>query len=189
MKFKQNNDKENQLSLIQYIKPSVLIPSTFSNFQSPKISLETEIEDINKQIFKNSKFRENQREVILSALAGNDIFVCMPTGGGKSLTFQLPAVKGSGITIVVMPLISLIQDQVEHLNELNISCRVLSAAKAGILSTELYNQIYRDKSIKIVFVTPEKLSKSDKVNNLMKSLYEENRIDRIAIDEAHCVSQ
>ena len=170
-------------------KPSLLfskITEKSTKGMSPVIE---EIEKTNTVVFKNKSFRENQKEVIISSLEKNDIFVCMPTGGGKSLTFQLPAVINKGITIVFMPLISLIQDQVEHLNKLNIHCRVLSAAKSGQAANILYQEILIDTSIKILFITPEKIAKSEKANSLLRSLYDENRIDRFAIDEAHCVSQ
>lgn len=179
--------KTSQLSMQEYIRPSLLLGPA-NPFMTP-FSQDFQIEQINKEVFKNSVFRENQREVILASLAGNDIFVCMPTGGGKSLTFQLPAVKNKHLTIVFMPLISLIQDQVEHLQKLNIPCRVLSAFKSNKSSNDLYREIYSDTSIKILFITPEKVSKSEKANELLKSLYDENRIERFAIDEAHCVSQ
>jgi RecQ family ATP-dependent DNA helicase len=149
----------------------------------------SEIEEINTKVFKNSKFRENQKEIILSSLQGKDIFVCMPTGGGKSLTFQLPALMNKGLTIVIMPLISLIHDQVSHLNKLNIECRVLGAGKSLSFQKIAHDDINSNENIKIIFITPEKMCKSNKVDSLLITLYESHRINRFVIDEAHCVSQ
>ena len=91
-------------------KPSLLFSKMTEKSTKGMSPVIEEIEKINTVVFKNKSFRENQKEVIISSLEKNDIFVCMPTGGGKSLTFQLPAVINKGITIVFMPLISLIQD-------------------------------------------------------------------------------
>ena len=183
MKLGYLSGKETKQTTIP--KPSLLK----SQANKQPLSDPFKIHETNKTIFKNKEFRENQKEIILSSLSGNDIFVCMPTGGGKSLTFQLPAVLSSGITFVIMPLVSLIQDQVDHLNNLSISCKVLGAFKSNKLDKSFYQAVASDFSLKILFVTPEKLSKSDKVNTLLKSLYVNKRISRFVIDEAHCVSQ
>ncbi len=150
------------------------------------------IENANLRIFGFKTFRPNQREIINASLSGRDIFVCMPTGGGKSLTFQIPALVSEGVSIVVMPLISLIMDQVSFMNGLGV--RVLFLNKDG---EEDLNNNYRDlfygenlqERCKLLFLTPEKISQSFKAMNLLKNLYNSNKIDRFVIDEAHCLSQ
>ena len=81
-----------------------------------------------QNIFKINGFRTQQKEIVLAAIQKKDVFVCMPTGGGKSLTFQLPAVTDPGTTIVIMPLLSLIRDQVNRLKELGINAVSLSGS-------------------------------------------------------------
>ena len=113
----------------------------------------------------------------------------MPTGGGKSLTFQLPAALSSGITVVIMPLISLIYDQIQRLNELGIPARDFNSNQQLSEQNDVYDEIIRNTAIKILFITPEKLSQSDKLNWFLHRLEERGKLSRIVIDEAHCVSQ
>lgn len=113
----------------------------------------------------------------------------MPTGGGKSLTFQLSALASPGLTLVVMPLISLIQDQMMHMADLGIQVRIFSSAKSQGEQNKIYEEIFTCPDIKLVFVTPEKIAKSKKMQNFLDELNYRHRIDKIAIDEAHCVSQ
>lgn len=87
-----------------------------------------QLKALNKQFFGNDAFRMNQEAIINATIAKQDVFVLMPTGGGKSLCYQLPAVYDEGITVVVSPLVSLIQDQIYHLKEANVGCAELSAS-------------------------------------------------------------
>lgn len=152
-------------------------------------SWEERIEKANTEIFKNPGFRENQKEVINAVLSGKDAFVCMPTGGGKSLTFQLPSVLNEGITLVIMPLVSLIYDQMNFLQSIGVKVRVFNSSQSATEQDTIYDEILRDKDIKMVFLTPEKLAQSEKMINFLRKLYENNQIKLLAIDEAHCVSQ
>lgn len=133
--------------------------------------------------FGFENFRPLQEEVIASVLAGQDCVVIMPTGGGKSLCYQIPALIFEGLTLVVSPLISLMQDQVSQLVQLDIAARFLNSS----LSAQQYNQILReiqDGLVKILYVAPETLVKSQ-VIGLLKTI----AISCLAIDEAHCISE
>ena len=147
------------------------------------------IDRINLSVFKNKEFRPYQKEIIEAVLNKKDTFVCMPTGGGKSLTFQLPALMLKGVSVVVMPLISLITDQARILSELGISYKIVSGAEKLVCGQAIYEEIVSESPVKILFVTPEKLSKSGKLKDLLKNLYNEGLLSQFVIDEAHCVSK
>lgn len=149
-----------------------------------------------KDRFRLEGFRHNQLEAINATLDGKDAFVLMPTGGGKSLCYQLPAVinsgKTRGVTIVVTPLLSLMQDQVDHLTARGIVAKAFSGdtdrrEKDDILqSFKLRNP---EHHVQLLYVTPEMLNKSTAFNNGLVTLWRNKKLARLVIDEAHCVSQ
>ncbi|XP_061337155.1 ATP-dependent DNA helicase Q-like 4A [Gastrolobium bilobum] len=144
----------------------------------------------NKKVFGNHSFRPNQREVINATMSGCDVFVLMPTGGGKSLTYQLPALICPGITLVISPLVSLIQDQIMHLMQANIPAAYLSANMEWAEQQEILRELNSDYSkYKLLYVTPEKVARSDILLRHLESLHVRELLARIVIDEAHCVSQ
>ncbi|KAI0459259.1 hypothetical protein F5B21DRAFT_456036 [Xylaria acuta] len=149
-----------------------------------------------KDRFRMNGFRHNQLEAINATLSGKDAFILMPTGGGKSLCYQLPAVvtsgKTSGITVVVSPLLSLMQDQVEHLRALNIAAATFNgdttpAAKKEIM--DALKQPFPEHYFQLLYVTPEMINKSQAFLSGLGCLYRNKKLARLVIDEAHCVSQ
>ena len=146
------------------------------------------ISDINRNIFKNQRFRGCQAPSIEAALKRKDVFVLMPTGGGKSLVYQLTGYIEDKLTVIISPLISLIKDQVRGLKSVGLN----AIAILGETSEEEYFQDLLDikdhKSL-FLFITPEKLASSSHLLNFLLKLHSENLITRFVIDEAHCVSQ
>ena len=117
------------------------------------------------------------------------MFVSMPTGSGKSLCYQLPAILAEGITIVFSPLIALIQDQVSHLKALSIKAETLNSKLSDPERKQVYGEVQKLKpSIKLLYITPE-LAATPGFQNVLSSLYKRKLLSLFVVDEAHCVSQ
>ncbi|XP_068847489.1 recQ-like DNA helicase BLM isoform X2 [Capricornis sumatraensis] len=159
-------------------------------FQSLNFPHTKEMMKIFHKKFGLHNFRTNQLEAINAALLGEDCFILMPTGGGKSLCYQLPACVSPGVTIVISPLRSLIVDQVQKLTSLDIPATYLTGDKTDSEATSIYLQLSKkDPIIKLLYVTPEKVCASNRLISTLENLYERGLLARFVIDEAHCVSQ
>ncbi|OWK59565.1 ATP-dependent DNA helicase Q1 [Lonchura striata] len=140
--------------------------------------------------FKLQKFRSLQLETVNAAMAGKDIFLVMPTGGGKSLCYQLPAVCSDGFTLVICPLISLMEDQLMVLEQLGISAALLNASSSKEHVKWVHTEMLKKNSeLKLIYVTPEKIAKSKMFMSKLEKAYQAGCLARIAVDEVHCCSQ
>ncbi|XP_026333040.1 ATP-dependent DNA helicase Q1-like [Hyposmocoma kahamanoa] len=143
-----------------------------------------------KNVFKIDTFRQNQLIAINSTLSGQHAIVVMPTGAGKSLCYQLPALVKPGLTIVVSPLISLMEDQVRSLSNKNIPAMLITSKIAKEVNKEVLDILKNKNSlVKLLYVTPERFAKSKRFMSNLEKCYTDGRLQRIAIDEVHCCSQ
>ncbi len=136
-----------------------------------------------KNIFGYDSFRPLQKEIIGNVLLKNDTLVVMPTGGGKSICYQIPALLFEGLTVVISPLISLMKDQITQLRQIGINAALLNSS----LSSEEYKynlESVKNKTAKLLYIAPESLAKEE-ILNLLLSV----SVDCITVDEAHCISE
>ena len=136
-----------------------------------------------REAFGLERFRPGQEEVIRAVMSRRDVLAIMPTGAGKSLTYQLPALHLKGTTVIVSPLISLMKDQVEKLRALGFDATEVNSALTAREQTEAIERIEAARS-EFVFTTPERLAEPSFIARLAT-----NKIDFVVIDEAHCISQ
>ena len=149
--------------------------------------IDSSLETALKHYFGYDKFRFKQRQIIEQVLKNQDVLVVMPTGGGKSLCYQLPALLKAGLTIVVSPLIALMQDQVNALQDNGIEATFLNST-LDIKEVRLREQAVISGKIKLLYVSPERLFTSS-FQNLINQANQKVGISTFAIDEAHCVSE
>ena len=147
--------------------------------------------DILGEVFGYNSFRGPQEAIVNHAVAGGDALVLMPTGGGKSLCYQIPAIArqqaGHGVTIVISPLIALMHDQVGALHEAGVSAAFLNSTQTQEESSALEKQLLRNE-LTLLYAAPERIN-TPRMKGLLSSLHERGLLSLFAIDEAHCVSQ
>ncbi|KAG8438535.1 hypothetical protein GDO86_004920 [Hymenochirus boettgeri] len=148
------------------------------------------LRDALRNSFQLENFRSLQLETINATMAGKDVFLIMPTGGGKSLCYQLPAVCSTGFTLVICPLVSLMEDQLMVLERLGVSATSLNASSSKEHVKWVHNEMINKKSqLKLIYVTPEKIAKSKLFMSRLEKAYQAGLLCRIAVDEVHCCSQ
>ncbi|MGV3640251.1 MAG: DNA helicase RecQ [Adhaeribacter sp.] len=147
------------------------------------VKQEVNLKDKLKEVFGYSQFRGNQEAIINNIMEGHNTFVIMPTGAGKSLCYQLPAIALPGTAIVISPLIALMKNQVDQLNAFGINAQFLNST----LTKSEMNKVKKETisgQVKLLYVAPESLTKEDTLDFLTKA-----NISFVAIDEAHCISE
>ncbi|MDB5283238.1 MAG: ATP-dependent helicase RecQ, partial [Bacteroidota bacterium] len=148
--------------------------------------LQSSLEEGLQEYFGFSKFKGTQEKIIKSLMAGKDTFVIMPTGGGKSLCYQLPAIMSEGVAIIISPLIALMKNQVDLVRNYSSKDNIAHFLNSSLSRTER-NVVIKDikgGQTKMLYVAPETLTKQDTVD-----LFKEIKVSFIAVDEAHCISE
>lgn len=136
-----------------------------------------------KKYFGFDSFRKGQREIIEKILEGRDVLGVLPTGGGKSICYQLPALMKDGITLVISPLISLMKDQVDALREDGIEASFINSSLDFETYIDTLNEVRKGK-IKLLYISPERLD-----NEFFRDFLRDINLSFVAVDEAHCISQ
>ena len=136
-----------------------------------------------KSVFGYESFRPGQEEVIAAVLGGDPVLAVMPTGSGKSMCYQLPALLDEGLTIVVSPLIALMRDQVQQLRHVGVSAGSLNSSNTSQETDQVWTAL-KAGSLRLLFISPERLAMDGLQGALARA-----GVKRIAIDEAHCVSE
>ncbi len=151
-----------------------------------KVKDDISLHKVLKEFFGFDSFKGNQEAVIKNILKGNDTFVIMPTGGGKSLTYQLPALISEGTAIIISPLISLMKNQVDNIRNFGVDKGIANFLNSSLSKQEMIdvkNDLLAGKT-KLLYVAPETLTKKDNIE-----FFKQFKISFYAIDEAHCISE
>ena len=160
-----------------------IVPGTGTDRVADVDMLTDRAHDLLRNVYGYSSFRGRQEEVVAAALAGRDALVLMPTGGGKSLCYQLPAMVRPGVGLVVSPLIALMQDQVAALKQLGVRAEFLNSTLSWPEQCAILDAVAAE-SLDLLYLAPERLLQEETLQRLSRI-----QLAVIAIDEAHCVSQ
>jgi bloom syndrome protein len=134
-------------------------------------------------------FKPLQREAINMALAQKDVLLALSTGGGKTMCYVLPAMLEKGLTVVVSPLIALIQDQVTLLDSMGIGAAGLSCQMSAEELEATYDRLLGDPTFKLIYVTPERIGRNERFVKILAELHRRGFLQRVVVDEAHCISE
>ncbi|TRY68473.1 hypothetical protein TCAL_09653 [Tigriopus californicus] len=160
------------------------------NWESQDFAWSKKLTSTLQDIFDINFYRPHQLSCMNALLSKHDVMLIMPTGGGKSLCFQLPALMASGLTLVVSPLVALMEDQVMALKRKKINAEMLCADTPRAEVTRILNSMIDPASeMKLLYVTPEKLAKSKRFMAKLQNAYKRGLFSHLAIDEVHCCSQ
>ena len=166
-------------------------PTMSAVLSDPETTLASEPLQVLAQVFGYTQFRGAQQEIVDHVVAGGDALVLMPTGGGKSLCYQVPAVlrhrAGQGVTVVVSPLIALMHDQVGALHEVGVAAAFLNSTLEGDEARRIERELLAGR-LTLLYAAPERIL-TPRFLAMLESLHERKRLSLFAIDEAHCVSQ
>ncbi|XP_028416550.1 ATP-dependent DNA helicase Q1-like [Dendronephthya gigantea] len=183
------NSRKEHLEM-QLNENEVFLESKRKDWSLRNFEWSEQLEDLREKVFHIDEFRPLQIECMNVTMSGLDCILIMPTGGGKSLTFQLPALLSPGFTLVISPLVSLMEDQLMSLREYNIEASLLNASSSREHINYVHsNMIKKDSGLKILYVTPEKIAKSKRFMAKLEKSYTAGCLSRIVIDEVHCISQ
>ncbi|CAL4060497.1 unnamed protein product, partial [Meganyctiphanes norvegica] len=149
-----------------------------------------ELQEKLTSVFGIQKLRAHQLPTMNATLSGIDCILIMPTGGGKSLCYQLPALVSKGVTLVVSPLLALMEDQIMGLQKYNVQAYMCTGKTSAADVKMIHTAMLDPKApMKLLYVTPEKLAKSKRFMTYLQKMYTAGRFARLAIDEVHCCSQ
>ena len=156
-----------------------------NGIQMPRFEpvIESDPRAVLQKYYGYNTFRPNQEQIINNILSGHDTLNILPTGAGKSVCFQIPAVILPGLTIVISPLIALMEDQIRNLQTMGISAAFVNSGQTQQERSEVYENLI-DEKIKLLYLAPEQFE-----NNRLNAILHAHRVSLIAVDEAHCVSQ
>jgi ATP-dependent DNA helicase RecQ len=143
----------------------------------------TQASAVLRDVFGFDDFRPGQKDIVDAVTQGENVLAIMPTGGGKSLCYQLPALLRDGVTIVVSPLIALMRDQVRALRSIGVGAGALTSANTQEENDEIFAGL-EDGSLRLLYLAPERLGSAQ-----ITSVLRRYRVGMISVDEAHCVSQ
>jgi ATP-dependent DNA helicase RecQ len=166
--------------------PALQIGSSFMPLSDDNSS--PELHAVLKRVFGFDTFRPGQQAIVHDVLSERDVMAIMPTGGGKSLCFQLPAVLRDGVTLVISPLIALMQDQVRQLHDNGIAATFINSSIDAAEIARRIGGMLKDE-YKLVYLAPERLLTGEFMRSVLPRLVASSRISMFVVDEAHCVSE